>query len=319
MSEQSKKGPKAEDLAFVRFQAPDLSIMRNFLEDFGLRVAEVEGPGGEPVLYSRGTDGSPYVHILQQGEPDFLGLGFKMASRADLDALAQMEGASDIEEIDAPGGGLRVRFEDPNGNLIDGVFGVEEFVDTPPAVRAPLNTMSARLRLNEPVRLQPGRPIPVNRIGHCVLNVRDFQASRAWYEQRFGFLVSEEIFVGDKSNVVGSFFRTDRGRIPTDHHTIFLVQSEQSGVNHVAFEVDDWDSLMLGHDYLASRGYQSHWGVGKHILGSQVFDYWEDPYGNVLEHFTDGDLFDASHIPTQESVDALLGVQWGPRPPERDL
>ena len=30
---------------------------------------------------------------------------------------------------------------------------------------------------------------------------------------------------------------------------------------------------MLGHDVLRKAGYEHSWGVGKHILGSQVFDY----------------------------------------------
>lgn len=317
MNRSQNPSPKTEDLAFVRFRAPDLAVMQAFLEDFGLEVETVEGGDGASVLYSRGTGGSPYVHILEQGDPAFVGLGFKMQSRADLEALAEMEGASPIEEIEAPGGGLRVRFNDPDGYIIDGIYGVEEVVRQPPTMRVPLNTMAARLRWNTPVRLGRG-PARVNRIGHCVLYVSDFRASEAWYAERFGILTTEEIYVGEKSNIVGAFYRPDRGDVPVDHHTMFLLQSDNRGVNHVAFEVDDWDSLMLGHYYLGTRGYESFWGVGKHILGSQVFDYWKDPYGNTLEHFTDGDLFDAHHTPTTESIEGLLGTQWGPPAPPFD-
>ena len=31
---------------------------------------------------------------------------------------------------------------------------------------------------------------------------------------------------------------------------------------------------------LAARGYPHAWGVGRHILGSQIFDYWRDPFGH---------------------------------------
>jgi hypothetical protein len=53
-------------------------------------------------------------------------------------------------------------------------------------------------------------------------------------------------------------------------------------------------------------------GVGKHILGSQVFDYWKDPDGFMLEHFTDGDLFNESFGSHKRSPEELVGMRWGP-------
>ena len=37
------------------------------------------------------------------------------------------------------------------------------------------------------------------------------------------------------------------------------------------------------------------WGIGRHILGSQLFDYWHDPDGCQFEHYADGDLFTADY------------------------
>ena len=42
----------------------------------------------------------------------------------------------------------------------------------------------------------------------------------------------------------------------------------------------------------ARAGYFRSWGIGRHIQGSQIFDYWRDPDGFLVEHFTDGDMFD---------------------------
>jgi hypothetical protein len=53
------------------------------------------------------------------------------------------------------------------------------------------------------------------------------------------------------------------------------------------------------------------WGVGRHIMGSQVFDYWKDPWGHELEHWTDGDLLTAADPPQKMPMSALLAVQWG--------
>ncbi len=80
---------------------------------------------------------------------------------------------------------------------------------------------------------------------------------------------------------------------------------------HAAFEVANLDDLMLGHQHLKSKGREAAWGVGRHILGSQVFDYWKDPFGNELEHWTDGDLLTAADAPQKVPVSELRSVQWG--------
>src|SRR5206468_9372545 len=104
---------KVEDIAFVRFQAPDLSQMQTFLEEFGLSCFE---QGGK--LYARASDGAPFNHVTERGEARFLGLGFRASSRADLDTLAESEGAS-VQAAETPGGGYFVRLRDPDGNAVD--------------------------------------------------------------------------------------------------------------------------------------------------------------------------------------------------------
>ena len=144
-----------------------------------------------------------------------------------------------------------------------------------------------------------------------MLNVADFRRSERWYKERFGFITSDEIEAAP-GLAIGAFMRCDRGDTPTDHHTLFLAQLPgELGILHAAFEVANLDDLMLGHDHLKGRGRQAAWGVGRHIMGSQVFDYWKDPFGNELEHWTDGDLFTAADPPQKMPMSALLAVQWG--------
>ena len=308
--------PKATDIAYIHVAVDDLTGMREFLARFGMTTTEWTDDTGDRLLYSRGANGAPYHHIAESGDNRFVGAGFEIDHPEELEALAEMPGASAIEDITAPGGGRRVRFTDPNGYEITAVHGRQRLPLSEPQLRPPINTGSEQPRVGKPVRLET-RPSQVKRLGHVVLRVKDFRASEAWYKERFGFLSSDEIYLGEKENVVGAFMRCDRGDKPVDHHTIFLLQAPpsgpQTGMMHAAFEVHDWDDLMLGHDELEQGGYSHQWGVGKHILGSQVFDYWHDPFGNVMEHFTDGDLFDNTRPPGLAPVDALLAVQWGDR------
>lgn len=295
---------KVEDIAHVRFSAPDLAAMRDFLADFGMVPFD---HGGR--LYARGSDGRPFLHVTQPGPARFLAVGLRAASVEDLARLAAHEGVP-VEPLDEPGGGRIVRLTDPDGYHVEVVAG--QAVLPPDADRPdqPFNTATTKPRLRRTVRLDPA-PAHVRRIGHAVLRVRDFRVSERWYKERFGFLTSDEVEAA-RDVPLGAFMRCDRGDLPADHHTLFLAQMPGGpGLLHAAFEVANLDDLMLGHQHLKARGRTPAWGVGRHIMGSQIFDYWKDPFGNELEHWTDGDLFTAADPPQKQPMSALLAVQWG--------
>ena len=68
------------------------------------------------------------------------------------------------------------------------------------------------------------------------------------------------------------------------------MRNERAGLNHFSFEVQDIDDVFIGHEYLSGLSKDEHmWGIGRHLLGSQVYDYWADPWGRVHEHWADTD------------------------------
>jgi catechol 2,3-dioxygenase-like lactoylglutathione lyase family enzyme len=293
-----------EDIAHVRYAAPDLEQMQHFLEDFGLSCFW----DGEQ-LYARGTDGRPFLHATEKGEPGFRALGLRAASIDDLHKLAAAEGVA-VEDFQAPGGGKVVRLTDPNGFLVEVISGQATGEASLPFADAPRNTAATKARFRQLVRLSAG-PAHVRRIGHAVLNVSDFRTSESWYKDRFGFLTSDEVEAA-KGVPLGAFMRCNRGDKPADHHTLFLAQLPQkTDILHAAFEVANLDDLMLGHQHLRAQKRAAAWGVGRHIMGSQIFDYWKDPWGHELEHWTDGDLLTADDPPQKQTMQALLAVQWG--------
>ncbi len=301
--------PHAVDLAYVRFRAPDLDKMESFLTDFGLtRAARTDD-----ALYMRGLGSAPFCHVTHQGDAGFLGLGFLMESETDLEPLSQMEGASAVETVDEPGDGRRVTFTDPNGFRVDAIAARADAGELPVTRATPANDAMHKGRLGQPLRTPQG-PSQVKRLGHCVINAIDFRQSEAWYKERFGLITSDEVEI-EKDAPLGAFLRCDQGDRHVDHHTLFLVGAGKAGFNHAAFEVANVDDLMAGHSHLQSKDYAHEWGIGRHILGSQIFDYWRDPWGHTVEHWTDGDLFNNTTPPSKQPLDTLLGVQWGPPPP----
>jgi catechol 2,3-dioxygenase-like lactoylglutathione lyase family enzyme len=305
---------KAYDVAYVRFRAPDLSVMSAFLLDFGM-IALTSSPSR---VAFRGHGTEPFVHMTDLGPPGFAGFGVRLSSRAELEALAAHDGVK-IEPFDGPGGGEVVRLIDPDGFVVEAVAGQAMAAAIATPTGEPWNEDGAYPRQSKPRRVA-ARPSHVQRLGHVVLGVTNFRRSEAWYKERFGLVTSDEIQPAPDV-ALGAFLRCDRGDQPCDHHTLFLLErgGAPAGFMHAAFEVAGLDDLMAGHDHLDAKGYSHQWGVGRHILGSQVFDYWRDPFGHEIEHWTDGDQFVTADGGGVASMGDLMGVQWGmPMPPLPD-
>ena len=110
--------------------------------------------------------------------------------------------------------------------------------------------------------------------------------------------------------------RLDRGDNFVDHHAFFCIRSDKAGLNHLSYEAADIDDIMIGHEHLNGKGYEHFWGIGRHSLGSQVYDYWGDPWGRVHEHWADTDVLTASVPPNLVGRHELAGP-WGGPPPEK--
>lgn len=301
---------RVEGIAYARFRAPDLDRAEAFLHDFGLELA---GRDRERLWMCGG--GSPFLHLTELGEPGFAGCGLTLESEDQLNALAAAEGLP-LEAIDGPGGGVRVRLIDPDGFDVDAVFGreprVEESVPT-----QPWNTSANRDRVDVLRRVSAGPAHPF-RIGHIVMLVSDLQRTWRWYSERFALLISDEVRAPDVNGTpMALFVRNNRGAVPVDHHlfNFATLPGQPAAFNHVAFEVRDLDDLMAGDEHLRSAGWSREWGIGRHVLGSNIFNYWSNPWGQWHEHWTDGDALTASTPAGLTDVATMLARQWGPALP----
>lgn len=113
----------------------------------------------------------------------------------------------------------------------------------------------------------------------------DFDTMWRWYTKHFNLVPTDWLYVDQngQEKEVALFAHIDRGSSYVDHHTFFMSSNPTLHVHHCSFEVHDFDTQALGHKWLASKGYKPVWGVGRHILGSQIFDYWWDTSGNMVE------------------------------------
>jgi catechol 2,3-dioxygenase-like lactoylglutathione lyase family enzyme len=297
---------KARSLAYLIFERPDLARAERFLTDFGLRAVSRD----DTAIYFRGTGSAPFCYVTRAAaKARFVGFGLAVASRGDLQKLAGIPGASRIEPLAAPGGGECVRLIDPSGFEVHAVFGRQSVDVLAHRAAMTFNAPEAPSRINATQRVDVAPP-DIVKLGHVVLEVADFQATCSWYTQHFGFIPSDVQVLPDGSPAV-TFMRLDLGDEPADHHTLALAQGFAAKFSHAAFEVVDADAVGMGQRVLREKGWTHAWGIGRHILGSQIFDYWQDPHGDKHEHYSDGDRFTAD-VPTgihAVSRDAMS--QWG--------
>jgi catechol 2,3-dioxygenase-like lactoylglutathione lyase family enzyme len=296
------------DIESVRYSAPDLGLMEEFLADFGLeRVHRTEN-----LLYMRGAGPDAFVHVTELGPVRPIGFALKARSHEDLHALAR-HGGTTVMERDAPGGGRVVMLADPDGNRLEIVFGAAQSV--PSLSRAPFeaNVGPRRPRAVEVVRTT-ARASEVMRLGHVSLYTAQFAAMHDFYHDVLGLRDSDSYYGGHESNTIASFMHCGLEQQLVDHHTVALLGLGRTGYDHAAFEVLDLDDLMRGNQFLQARGRWRHsWGIGRHFQGSQIFDYWRDPFGNKVEHWTDGDLVNDDYQRGHSSFDPATDLaQWGP-------
>jgi catechol 2,3-dioxygenase-like lactoylglutathione lyase family enzyme len=282
---------KVRDVQYVTYRVPDLDLAERFLTDFGMvrasrtpQALEMRGAGEYPVIYR--------------------------AERADKPGFAHMtfEGPADAV------------LKDPEGYELRIVKDVKRVKPLPMRPPLQLNDAGRRPRLNGTHRPPPA-PAQVLRMGHFIFKVSDINRSIAWYGKELGLKVSDFVYAGEEKNKVIAFMRCDRGAEHTDHHTVGLAQVPPGaplGVHHTSYETLDLDAMGMGAEWLKEKGWEKQhvWGIGRHFLGSQVFDYWRDPFGNMIEHFADGDLFDASVPSGAHPVGKESLYMWGPVVPQ---
>ena len=92
-----------------------------------------------------------------------------------------------------------------------------------------------------------------------------------------------------------------------------MLLQPHTGYVHSAYQLTDLDEVAASGQYLRDRGYRHSWGIGRHIQGSQIFDYWRDTDRLMFEHYADGDVFDSSVPPGWAPLSVSGLAQWGPR------
>lgn len=238
------------DLVNVHLEVPDLGKARAFYTRvWGLIEAEHDEDG----VYLRGAGTNPYVLALHQGERTSVrSIGFRADAASDLVALrGQVEAAgatvTAIAPVSYPGGGQGFAYRD-RANRLFTIVQNDKLVD-------PLDA-----------------PLTPRQLAHVNINTADVEAELDFYQRGLGFEIT------DRTSIM-SFVRTN-----DDHHVVVLASDTIDTLNHIAFLQDDLESVMRASGKMVDAGYPVAWGPGRHGPGDNVFNYFIDPFGIVIEH-----------------------------------
>jgi catechol 2,3-dioxygenase-like lactoylglutathione lyase family enzyme len=300
---------KVHDIAWLEFEKPDLTRAEVFTRAFGFNTALRTADE----LYLRGTDsGSPCVLIRRGPRSRFVGAAYTAQDQSDVLRLAEATGTR-IRALPESLGGVAVDLVDPSGMKVRVVAATHQLETQPAQAPHQLNFGHELLRINTMQR-PPREPTRVQRLGHVVMQTTKYLQALNWYLDHLGMIVSDFLYYPGRRDrgPVMSFIRCDRGQTPADHHTLAMALGPSNRYVHSAYQVSDIDAMAAGARYLAELGYHRSWGIGRHIQGSQIFDYWRDPDGFLVEHFSDGDVFDGSLEPGWAPFAASGLSQWGP-------
>lgn len=251
----------------------------------------VDCPGTARFLAGTGQD--PYLLALLPGDvPALAAVTFRCASEQALEMVVDLAVAAGCVRSDGP---------DPSSRP-----GAGRMVD----LRARSGCL---IRLIHGDALRPGKPAIIDRterLSHININTRDVDGLAAFYQRVLGFQLT------DRSGKM-AFLRCN-----SDHHAVVLADAPVEGLNHVAFLLPELEGVMLASGRMRDHGFEIGWGVGRHGPGNNVFAYFVDPEGYVVEHTADVLQVDDSYTvggPEDWTWPPGRTDQWGIAPPKSEV
>lgn len=104
------------------------------------------------------------------------------------------------------------------------------------------------------------------------------------------------------------------------HHTLAM-GTGPSSLHHYAFDLHSFQDLALIADNLTRKGRTLAWGPGRHGAGGNVFSYYVDPHGCLVENSVEMDRIDSDATYEARIWDISEGLAgrwinlWGTPPP----
>jgi hypothetical protein len=292
------------------FAVPDLAVAQKFYATFGLDVRQNASPSGDRLdLY---TFGNPHcwASVFKAGDRkqlQFVRYGIFADDEAVFRERVAKAGIGIAAHPFASGmeGDQGLWLRDPDGTAIQLIVAnkVSPSAPTVPSVVPPVPPGQGAAPSRSKVK-----PVRPRNLSHILQFTPDVLAMTAFCKNLLGLRMSD--YTAD----VIAFMHTPHG---SDHHLVAFAKSHAPGLHHSSWDVGSADEVGSGMEQMRNAGWGKGWGVGRHVLGSNFFNYVEDPWGSFCEYsagidFIPPDLdWPAADHPPEDSL-----YVWGPTLPE---
>jgi catechol 2,3-dioxygenase-like lactoylglutathione lyase family enzyme len=277
-------------LRHIAIVTPERAASHAFFRDaWGLR--DVAGDAGATYLATQSRERFQLA-LLDGPQRRLERIAFALATPDDVDAAAREVAAAGAEivvtprALTTPGGGYGFAFLDPDRRCIE---------------------LSAGVAAGD----AGAAPATPQQLAHIVVNTPDIDRVTAFYTDVLGLRIS------DWSEHVMAFLRCN-----AEHHSIAFNAAPHASYNHTSWTMGSIDELMRAQGRVRAAGTPLMWGTGRHGPGHQVFNYFIEPSGYVVESIADGDL-----IPDEDAWEPQVWVRapqfmdlWGTSgPPSAEI
>jgi len=283
---------------------PDLEEQEHFLSAFGLapkRVGErieVRSQGSDHV-WATVTKAETAKKKLQ-----FISLG---CYEADFEAIRKQVGEAGGEFTNGhpagPPGGFW--FRDPHGVLLQ----VRVAEKTMPDGKAPMGDLNVPVNVRGAPARSAARMAHATRLSHMAMFTPSLDRSLDFYTRALGMRIADR---------AGDIIAFTFARHGSDHHMLAFATGPAAGLHHSSWDVPTIEDLGLANTQLRKAGYNIHWGPGRHVLGSNYFNYTADKWGQIWENSCHIDYIEKDakwEVANYADEDAFY--LWGPdAPPE---
>lgn len=204
-----------------------------------------------------------------------------------------------------PAGGFW--FKDPDGTLVQVVVAAK----TQPDEKSKMADMNVPPNVRGAPARSVASKVKSSRLSHMALFTTDLTRTLDFYTSALGLRLA------DRSGEIIAF---TYGRHGSDHHLLAFATGPARGLHHSSWDMPSVEALGLANTQLRAAGYSTHWGPGRHVLGSNYFNYTRDKYGQWWENSAHIDFIEKDapwQVANFADEDALY--LWGPDVPAEML
>lgn len=261
-------------LGYVALNVTDLARSTAFYRDLvGLAVSD--SSAAHTAL--RCSQDHHNVMLYPAGKPGLKRVGFELESQHDLDTArhyirdlglpVEDIGTAELKDLRTVAG---FRFRLPGSGLC-----LEYFVQM--------------MQLAQPF---VPKVTKIERLGHIVINVANFDLAMHWFTDKLGFKVSD--FVPG----FAAFLRAFPNPL---HHSFAVLTGVDDHLNHVNFMVKDIDDVGSAMNRMKKNEVEIVFGPGRHQPSESIFLYFLDPDRMTVEY-----SFGMETFPEQNAREARL-------------